>query len=225
MAGWQKDPFSDDGLAHPTGMYAGKSRAGTNCGQHSTVMGNTSAAPAKPVVPKKITPAPHVGGPVPAGIAYMPGRGQSAAYSKLSADTWARLGVKVAQAPPRAQEEPPPRTTRPPVPSPNRPSLTPGGLIPRGDGSDGSVVNDQTVPTLDSYAIRSSTMTPFPTQQEQPGAAPKTANDWLTASIMHKAARLKRAIEEMDKISDCGVSHSKAPKVLERGSKLIKMIK
>lgn len=92
---------------------------------------------------------------------------------------------KVGQGPPA-----PAKQVMPAVPG-SRPPISPSGQVPRGDGTDGPVINDSTVPPLAQYTVRPSTATPQPMSAAQQGAfAPpdKMASDLISAAILCRLA-------------------------------------
>ena len=132
---------------------------------------------------------------------------------------------KAAVGPP---PPPPMKQVMPAVPG-SKPPLSPTGQVSRGDGTDGPVVNDQTVPPLEQYGIRPSPTMPQPMSPNQQGAfmpqpspfvPPKIAADLVSAAIVCRMIKLSEAIEKqgfglgstaLSTLAGAGVGYGKAP--------------
>lgn len=102
-----------------------------------------------------------------------------------------------------SQAQPPPgKMPQPAVPG-SKPPLSPTNQVSRGDGTDGPVINDSSVPPLNQYAVKSSPTFPQPQLPEQQGqfmppmnpmVPPKVANDIVSAAILCRMIKLSEQI-------------------------------
>jgi len=133
---------------------------------------------------------------------------------------------KLAQPMPPGQP-PPIKQVMPAVPG-SKPPISPTGQVPRGDGTDGPVINDQSVPPLSQFGIKPSPTTPQPMSPNQQGAfmpqpspflPPKVATDLVSAAIVCRMIKLAEQIEKKSFVSaavptlvGAGIGYGKSPK-------------